>query len=87
MSRTQWIRVGHSEPANGMDVFTMTDASAFRIIQDTCCPATCTVVRAGNTFHIAVPEAILHDQWPTIVAEDLHAEETNASWRYDNQSC
>ena len=40
------IRVGYSEPANVMGVFTMTDANAFRIIQDTCCPATCLVVRA-----------------------------------------
>ena len=79
--------MGVSEPANGMDVFTMTDASAFRKIQDTCCPATCIVVRAENTFNIAVAEAILHDQWPTIVVEDLRAEETNASGRYDNQSC
>ena len=32
------VHVGYSEPANGMGVFTMTDASAFRVIQDTCCP-------------------------------------------------
>ena len=81
------IRVGYSEPANGMGVFTMTDASAFRTTQDTFCHTTCLVVRAENTFLIAVAEAILHDQWPTIVVEDLHAEETNASGRYDNQSC
>ena len=89
MSRTQWIRVGRSEPANGMDVFTMTDASAFRIIQDTCCPATCIVVRAENTFQIAIAEAIIHDQWPTIVVTQKKPMQVGCTTinRADNSPC
>ena len=59
MSRIQWTSIGHSELANGMDVFTTTGASAFRVLQDTCCPATWIVVSAENTFHIAVAAAVL----------------------------
>ena len=57
----------------------MTNASAVRIIQDTCCPAAWIVARAENIFHNAIAEAILDDHWLTIVIKHPHAEETNAS--------
>ena len=73
------MRIAHRETANGIDAFKMTDASAVRTIQDTCCPAAVIVVRAENIFDDAAVEVIVHDQWLTIAVQHPHAEETNAS--------
>ena len=84
MKRVQRVCVAHSELANGIKHFTLTNAGDVRVIRDSCCVSRGLSLVLEYIFHNAIVKATLDEQKQTIVLEQPHAEATNAS---DNQSC